>query len=139
MPLQWTEDLSVGIEEIDAQHKELFRRINTLFDAMKQGKGRDEIDALILFLDDYVVMHFAVEERHMIEHSYPDYSFHKTRHSRFAEEYSGIKRRFMSGGPTADLVTHVNHVLTDWWLDHIRTVDKLLGVFLVKTLSKRTP
>jgi hemerythrin len=36
--MQWTEDLSVGVETIDNQHKELFSRINSLADAIRLGK-----------------------------------------------------------------------------------------------------
>ena len=36
--MQWTEDLTVGVEAIDNQHKELFSRINSLADAIRQGK-----------------------------------------------------------------------------------------------------
>jgi hemerythrin len=32
--MQWTEDLSVGVEAIDNQRRELFIRINSLADAI---------------------------------------------------------------------------------------------------------
>jgi len=40
MKLQWTQDLSVGVEEIDNQHKELFERINNLDSAMSRQRER---------------------------------------------------------------------------------------------------
>lgn len=135
MPLQWTEDLLVGVEEIDSQHKELVVRTNNLFDAMKLGKGRQEIGELVTFLERYAVMHFGLEERYMATYEYPDSPVHKTKHTKFVEEFSAIKSRFASEGPAADLVVSVHAFLTDWLLDHIRTVDKLLGVFLKDKLQ----
>ncbi len=41
MAIQWAEDLAVDTIEIDNQHKELFDRINVLFEACNQGKDRD--------------------------------------------------------------------------------------------------
>lgn len=40
MPLiQWNESLSVGVVEIDRQHRKLVELINDLNNAMRQGKG----------------------------------------------------------------------------------------------------
>lgn len=65
MAIEWTQDLSTGSDEIDNQHKELFRRINSLLDACNQGKGREEIGKTVQFLEDYVITHFSAEEEYM--------------------------------------------------------------------------
>ncbi|MHB9035807.1 MAG: hemerythrin domain-containing protein, partial [Armatimonadota bacterium] len=58
MAVQWTPDLAVGVREIDDQHRELFKRVNDLLEAMSKGKGRDEIAKVVAFLGNYVVTHF---------------------------------------------------------------------------------
>lgn len=35
MPIQWTQDLAVGVEEIDAQHRELYANVASLHEAMR--------------------------------------------------------------------------------------------------------
>lgn len=40
MPFEWREDLSIGVSDIDNQHKEL---IDSLLNAMRQGKARQEL------------------------------------------------------------------------------------------------
>jgi hemerythrin len=77
MQLFWTGDLSVGVREIDSQHRELFRMINGLDAAIKQGKAKKEIMGLVRFLDDYIVDHFGTEEKYMTAYDYPDYQLHK--------------------------------------------------------------
>ena len=69
--MQWTNDLSAGVEQIDSQHKELIARINTLLDAMKQGRGRTEVGQTVSFLSDYVATHFGEEEKYMTSFCYP--------------------------------------------------------------------
>ncbi len=61
MTVEWRENLATGNEEIDRQHMELFRRFNTLLAACNQGKGKDEVNGLLLFLNDYIRTHFALE------------------------------------------------------------------------------
>jgi hemerythrin len=59
MPMLWDDSFRTNVVMVDTQHKELFRRINSLHEAMLQGKGRDEVAKLIQFLDSYTRDHFA--------------------------------------------------------------------------------
>ena len=43
MAMQWNENLAVGVDVIDNQHKGIISRINNLLNAMSQGKGKDEV------------------------------------------------------------------------------------------------
>ncbi len=130
MQLQWTQDLSVGVEEIDTQHKELFNMINNLDAAMKQGKAREEVIRLLEFLDEYIVTHFHMEEKYMTDHGYPDYSVHKTKHHWFIKEFSDIKKKLETDGPSAAVIVLSNNLLISWFSNHIRTIDRALGIFL---------
>jgi hypothetical protein len=49
MPLTWDQSLATGSSKIDQQHRKLFAHVSALADAMKQGKGRHEIDAMLDF------------------------------------------------------------------------------------------
>jgi hemerythrin len=136
MQVKWTEDFSVGVGEIDRQHKELFARINDLDSALRQGKAKEEVLRLIDFLDEYAVSHFAMEEGYMSAHDYPNYPQHKTEHSRFKAEFADIKRRFATGGRSqADTIGLCNNLLITWFCNHIRTVDMSLGSFLKAKLA----
>ncbi|HBE81002.1 MAG TPA: hemerythrin, partial [Firmicutes bacterium] len=132
MILKWTEELSTGVNEIDNQHRELFTRTNGLLQAMHEGKGKDEIQKVMSFLDDYVVSHFGVEEEFMTQYNYPGIARHRELHQGFTVNFSDIKRELESDGPSSALVIQTQRKLSDWWINHIATVDKELGAFLVQ-------
>lgn len=136
MTIQWSEDLATGLPRIDAQHQELFGRINNLLEACNKGKGKEEVRTVIKFLEDYVVTHFAEEERHMVNFRYPAYQQHKSEHLAFLEKFSKLKDHLESDGIGLTTVITTNQLLVDWLKNHIRRIDKDLGSFLkTKPLS----
>ncbi len=130
MPIAWTVDLATGVDEIDDQHKELFRRIDNLLEACKQGKGKKEVEGVIAFLEDYVIQHFSEEERHMNERAYPEYGRHKVQHIEFMDNLRKLKDQFETEGPGVHVVLTTNRMVIDWLTNHIRKEDKALGSFL---------
>lgn len=71
MSIQWRKSYEIGVEEIDSQHKELFKRIRDLLDACSQNKGRQEVSKMIDFLEEYVDIHFTSEEKLHVKNLYP--------------------------------------------------------------------
>lgn len=130
MALKWTDDLSVGVHEIDTQHKELFRRTNDLLAAMSQGKGREEVTTVLEFLGDYVVTHFGTEERYMSRYGYPDRRNHASLHSSFIAEFNSLEAKIAAGGPSSSLAIDLQKRLSSWLTNHIGSVDKVLGAYL---------
>ena len=59
----WKDSLKIGVPLIDSEHKELCDRIDRLFAACSQGKGRDEIMKTVEFLESYTIKHFSDEEK----------------------------------------------------------------------------
>lgn len=137
--INWTEELSVGVDLIDNQHKELFNRINDLITAIKSKTCKYKIGDVIKFLEDYVVSHFGEEEAYMKKFSYPHYDQHKAQHEIFIANFAALKEELIklqsrSGFGSYDLSVQTNQVCVDWILEHISTVDKKLGAFLKERL-----
>jgi len=128
--MQWTSNLAVGVEEIDRQHKELFKRANDLVEAMNQGKGREKVGKTLKFLEDYVVSHFGNEERYMKRFRYPDYNSHKKQHEEFKEIFAGLKQEYESKGGSSAMAIEIQKKVGSWLRNHIGRVDKELGKFL---------
>ena len=45
--MEWDDSFSVKVAEIDSQHQKLFELINSLYDAMKEGKSKDMLGGII--------------------------------------------------------------------------------------------
>lgn len=130
MAIEWTDDLATGVAQIDGQHKELFRRINGLLEACRQGRGKVEVERVIRFLEDYVLEHFSDEESYMTRFSYPAYASHKAQHLEFMDNFFALKTSFETDGAGVHIVVKTNHLVVDWLKNHIRRTDKALGDFL---------
>ena len=130
MAIEWTPDLAVGVEEIDNQHKELFKRVDSLLVAMRDGKGKDEIGTIVTFLQDYVVTHFGAEEAYMARYFYPGQVQHKAEHTRFVKDFLDLKSSLEAGGSGSTFIVMINRQVGDWLRSHIGKTDKALGEFL---------
>lgn len=123
MPLfQWTESISVSVKELDKQHQKLFDMINSLYEAMKTGKGRDVLGGIFESLLDYTSVHFKNEEVLFDQYNYPDKANHKAAHKAFIEKVTGLYSKF-KGGDTLVSVDVLN-LLKDWLVEHIMKIDK---------------
>jgi hemerythrin len=127
---EWSEKLSVGVETIDAQHRELFALINALLGKEGAPPVREEIPRVVAFLEDYVTNHFGMEETYMRRLSYPAYPSHKGEHISFINDFYDLRDMLDADGPTAELADRMGRFCGDWLVNHIGKVDKALGAFL---------
>ncbi len=118
-PLEWTEDLSVGVEVIDNQHKRIVQYINQLQQA-RETLDRHQVGAVLSELVDYTQSHFGFEEAMMEEAGYPYLNAHKRVHELFVKRVGGLVQRFELGDDVAD---ELLKTLITWLLNHIRNED----------------
>ncbi|OIR16910.1 bacteriohemerythrin [mine drainage metagenome] len=116
----WTEQLNVGIEVIDQQHRRIVEYINQLDDARSSGHSRAEIGYLIGDLVDYTISHFGFEESLQEEAGYPFAKSHKKVHDLFAQRVSDFQARFDRG---EDISRGLNSLLVTWLFNHIKRDD----------------
>lgn len=129
MPLiTWNPTFSVGIAEVDEQHKKLIDIINRLFDAMKKGKGKLVLVPVVRELVDYTVYHFGTEESLFREYGYPESEEHKREHDEFTRRTIDFLEDSNRGQKmiTVDVLDY----LTEWLRHHILEQDKKFGPFL---------
>ena len=135
MPLiEWKPEFSVGIKEIDEQHKKLIDTINTLHNAMAEGKGKNVLDEVFTNLIDYTTNHFATEETFMVAFSYPDYSKHKEAHDACISRVMEFKNKFDKGD--VRITIELSIFLVDWLNQHLLEMDmQYVPFFREKGLS----
>ena len=137
--IEWTQDLAVGVEIIDSQHRELFAHINSLLKALDAKMAKEEIITLFTFLDSYINDHFGIEQRYMGEYShlgYADAEHHKSEHKAFVRDFHEFRQDLQTAEPSAQFIAEFSKWITNWYIMHIQRVDKGLGAFLHRVLPK---
>ena len=124
----WSSTYSVKIGIVDVQHKNLVSIVNELHQAMVGGHGKDTLRSILANLIKYTQEHFAMEERLMQSHNYPDYSAHKTEHDRLSGTVLDFQRKFQAN--EIGLTIEVMSFLKDWLTKHILGSDKRYSPFL---------
>lgn len=130
MAIEWTEDLSVGVDQIDKQHQIWFKKANDLFEAGMQGKASTIISQMLDFLDDYTKTHFHDEEKYMLEINYPGLEAQKRFHKAFIDELARIKKEYEQSGGNVVVVISANQMVINWLTKHISIEDKKIGEFV---------
>ena len=124
--IQWSPSLAVGVPEIDAQHQELFRRADRLVSALRAG-DRGAVQPLVRYLTEYVVEHFAAEERYMREIGYPGLEGHRAAHDAFREDFAEMLADYERKGPTPLVALSMHNWLSDWLRRHVGGLDVEIG------------
>ncbi len=122
--------LLTGVDEIDAQHREVFARVNALLEATRNRRSKDEVLRLVEYLGAYAVDHFAAEEREMARTGYPRAEGHRLEHRQFVKELEVLRHELASEGPSALFVIRVGNRVTEWLREHIYRTDRALGEWL---------
>lgn len=138
MPIAyWRDEYRTGNAQVDEQHIMLFRIVNSLHDAMLRGEGRSVLRRTLDDLITYTLEHFAIEEKLMLEHHYPDYPEHKARHEELKAKVSVLLEKF--DHENCFLTLEVSHFLTDWLIHHIKGSDQKMIKFFRHKLDVPVP
>ncbi|MCG8409899.1 MAG: bacteriohemerythrin [Bacteroidales bacterium] len=120
--IKWTDAYSVGIKEIDNQHKGLVTIINDLFGYMSKGKAKNNLGEIFDHLTDYTKLHFSTEEKILAKYAYPDFFNHKKEHVEFVNKLVTFKKNFDESRKEVSI--EILSFLRDWLLNHIQLSDK---------------
>ena len=130
MSFAWTEDLSTGIHDIDAQHIALIGQFNDLIEACSQKKGHEEVGRFLTFLTGYVNRHFDDEERAMARNVYDGIEAHIKEHEQYRMQLAGLKDDFITHGTTDQVVSEAVWVAANWFISHIKRRDQAMAAAL---------
>jgi len=133
--VQWQESLSIGVLEIDIQHKLLFDKFNAFLNACENNTESEGIYRLFWFLEAYAITHFTEEEKLMQRVGFTDYLKHREKHVEFTGKIAKFKERLQKEGPTHDLVSTITTFITGWLIEHISHMDRVIGRFVIDTDS----
>lgn len=126
--IQWNDEYSVRVKEIDQQHMKLVELINELHRAMKEARGKEVVGKILTDLISYTKFHFTAEERLMKLNNYPDYLNHKLEHENLTQKVLAYRDQYAEG--KLSLPIEVIQFLKDWLLKHILGSDKKYSPYL---------
>ena len=124
--IKWDDSMSTGIDNIDAQHKELIDNFDALLEAVAQGRGREETGEILDFLQFYSQWHFEREEHYMAEYNCPAAEENIEAHNVFRDRFGQLYEQYQSSNVDMKIMADTVNELTVWVLNHIITVDAQL-------------
>lgn len=130
MAISWTPNLSVGVAQIDDQHKIWFEKANGLFEAGKEHRAKEYIETMFKFLDEYTRKHFRDEEAYMAQIGYPELEAQKKAHAGFINELTKLKSEYDKTGGNILVILNANQMVLNWLTNHISNMDKKIGDFV---------
>jgi hemerythrin len=128
----WFQPYTLGIDEIDDQHRTLFHYIEELEQGVAQRDRWVVVHHTLVALADWAKVHFAVEESVMRIFAYPGIDEHVRSHRRFDDKLRTLQEQSL----TADIASETAAFLRDWLAQHIMVEDRAYAeAFIAKGLT----
>ena len=114
--------MSVGVDVLDSDHKQLISIIAQLSDLIEQGKTSEAIEKIFNQLEEYVTVHFTREEEMMKRANFESYVQHVAQHRNFSEKVPMLKQKLLDAD-SIEVSLEVNLFLYQWLINHILSED----------------
>lgn len=124
----WNNTLSVGVKEIDEDHRKLVELYNILKYSVVEGDATNYIEAVLEELICCTVWHFRHEERLMLKYGYEGLVDHKSEHQELIESAKALQHKLLQEGKqvSSEDIKFLEH----WLIGHILGTDMDLGTYL---------
>ncbi len=119
----WNEKLETHHPNIDADHCELFRMLESFKAAVEGGAGREQIVELIIILQRYALEHFTREEAYMERIQCPTLKANCAAHRDFEQKLEHWLVILTMAGSPVSVMMDVHREAFDWIENHILRVD----------------
>jgi len=125
--MEWSDNLNIGIDTIDLQHRKIVDYINELYRATQEN-DRELVGKVLQGLIEYTSSHFGFEEEMLESNGYADLEEHKKLHQNFIER---IKKHLDNHEKGANVARALTGELQIWLIAHISKEDQLYVPSLV--------
>lgn len=115
--------MSVGVAELDEEHKQLAAMLNELGHAVNENHGEDILEKILSELIAYKEKHFKHEEDLFHQTGYPDAQAHIQEHKELTRGIENLQAECRLG-PTSLLASKVLAFVTSWLMNHLIGTDK---------------
>lgn len=117
----WTDALSVGILEVDEQHKKLLNLLNKASDQIQAGQPQGHLISTIKEILNFTLIHFATEEKMFKVCRYAQTKAHVAEHQKLIHKGNEFLHEF-----THNKLVFTDSTMTffsDWIVNHIMHED----------------
>lgn len=122
--IDWKEEFSVGVPDVDHEHRQLIGLINDLHATLSSGDSGTSVLDFLAEINAQITAHFALEEKIMRERHYDQYQDHKRDHERLLDEIRDIMDDYEENAFYSD--AELSDCLERWFSEHFRTRDARL-------------
>ncbi len=129
----WNDEMSVGIPEVDEDHKHFIFLINEFNRSITIGMSPEEIKNRLQLIVDDAERHFAQEERLFNEWQYPDTDTHAALHAQALKSLQDIMKNFTPYGHDSAW-TNAGLGIRDVLINHIVSGDMKYAEFYRNSL-----
>lgn len=92
--ISWNDSLSVGVAEIDAEHRQFVARVNELNRAIVECRDKPTVERLLDLMLMEASHHFWHEQRLLALWKYPQRAEHAAKHARLTEQFDRVMKEF---------------------------------------------
>jgi hemerythrin len=132
MSIDWDDRFNIADDQINHQHKQLFRLANRFLAASSKAELLECADGLF----DYTRSHFAYEEALMLKINFPEYAQHVAAHQHLIDRLVALQSHI--SGDSLDKL-ELENFMKHWALFHIPKADARLADYLSDGETQRGP
>lgn len=129
----WKEKYKIGVPLIDTQHEELFRRVTNFVETLRMpGEWEAKIpkvEETLLFMKDYVIVHFHDEEVYQKEIGYPQLQEHCKIHRDMVKYVAEVAAACEKEGFRQDRMQQFGGKLLAWLINHVVATDHKIAEY----------
>ena len=126
---EWNDDLSVGVQEIDEDHKKIIKYYNELFAACMVSMGPAVVLETLEKLIEYTKCHFQREEALMEKEGYPGLAEQRHEHEELIRTVEEVQKKAKSD-PDHEFSNDVLGFVSSWIRNHILESDLALARYI---------
>ncbi len=126
----WTDDVLLGDDALDADHRLIFNLMRQLETARSERAPEATVEAVLARLTDHIGAHFAREEQFMRACGYPQLAGHAEEHAAFITDLAQIQHD-LAHEPT-QVADRAFRFVRQWFTGHVKGADRALAYFVAQ-------
>jgi hemerythrin len=131
----WKDKYELGVQVIDNQHKELFKRVDAFIQTLRSSASWEQkvekVNETLEFMKVYVVEHFHDEEAYQESIGYPGYELHKKIHSDMVNYVLEFSSEYEKSGYNEQMMQQFGGKLLAWLINHVAAEDQRIAEYAI--------